>query len=63
MDSIMILGGTKQVMYDFDEYLRAYWVYVSMSLGLHPSHLQVYSRRCPISPAALVISKAPMMPR
>ena len=26
-------GGTKQVMDDFGEYLRAYWIYVSTSLG------------------------------
>jgi hypothetical protein len=26
--------ATKQVMHDFGEYLRAYWVYVSTSLGL-----------------------------
>jgi hypothetical protein len=32
--SFMILGGAKQVMHDFGEYLRAYWVYVSTSLGL-----------------------------
>jgi hypothetical protein len=30
----MILGGAKQVMRDFGEYLRAYWVYVSTSAGL-----------------------------
>ena len=28
----MILGGIKQVMRDFREYLRAYWVYVSTSV-------------------------------
>jgi hypothetical protein len=30
----MILGGIKQVMRDFGEYLRAYWAYVSASVGL-----------------------------
>jgi len=30
----MIFGGAKQVMHDFREYLRAYWVYVSTSVGL-----------------------------
>jgi hypothetical protein len=30
----MILGGIKQVMRDFGEYLRAYWDYVSTSVGL-----------------------------
>ena len=30
----MNLGGAKQVMHDFGEYLRAYWVYVCTSLGL-----------------------------
>ena len=30
----MILGGIKQVVRDFGEYLRAYWVYVSTSVGL-----------------------------
>jgi len=29
----MISGGAKQVMHDFGEYLRAYWIYVSTSLG------------------------------
>jgi C4-dicarboxylate-specific signal transduction histidine kinase len=29
----VISGGTKQVMHDFGEYLRAYWVYVFTSLG------------------------------
>jgi hypothetical protein len=28
------LIGAKQVMHDFGEYLRAYWVYVSTSVGL-----------------------------
>jgi hypothetical protein len=28
------LIGAKQVMHDFREYLRAYWVYVSTSMGL-----------------------------
>ena len=32
--STTILGGAKQVMHDFREYLRAYWVYVSTSVGL-----------------------------
>ena len=32
--STMILGGAKQVIHDFREYLRAYWVYVSTSVGL-----------------------------
>jgi len=32
--STMILGRAKQVMNDFREYLRAYWVYVSTSVGL-----------------------------
>jgi len=32
--STMILGGAKQVMHDFREYLRVYWVYVSTSVGL-----------------------------
>ena len=30
----MISGGTKYVMRDFGEYLRAYWVYVSTSLAI-----------------------------
>jgi hypothetical protein len=30
----MILGVGKQAMHDFGEYLRAYWAYVSTSLGL-----------------------------
>lgn len=32
--STTILGGAKQVMHDFREYLRAYWIYVSTSVGL-----------------------------
>jgi len=32
--STRILGGAKQVIHDFREYLRAYWVYVSTSVGL-----------------------------
>jgi len=28
------LIGAKQVMHDFREYMRAYWVYVSTSMGL-----------------------------
>ena len=32
--STIILGGARQVIRDFREYLRAYWVYVSTSVGL-----------------------------